>query len=334
MIVIALAALALLFWQLRSVILMLFGAVVVAAIIRAIADPIARVTRLPNGVSVIIAALIIFGVIGGAIWMMSAQITAQTQVLTERLPEAMDKLEAWVADLGLGTEMRNWRAAMSSGTGILSAVSTFMSSLANAFANLLIVIFGGIYIAAEPKFYRTGLIKLVPHDKRGTVSEAILESERALRLWLKGQLFAMIIIGVMTGFGLWLIGVPSPLVLGLLAGLLEFIPFAGPIISAVPAVLIAMTQSTDLALWAIGVYVVVQHFEAYLIQPLIQQYAVELPAVILLFSLLAFGVLFGTIGIILAAPLAVVTYVMVKRLYVIETLDTPTPIPGEGKTES
>lgn len=135
----------------------------------------------------------------------------------------------------------------------------------------------------------------------------------------------------MTGAALWLLGVPSWLVLGLLAGLLEFIPFAGPIIAAVPAVLIALAQSTDLALWTIGAYVVVQHSEAYLIQPLVQQYAVELPAVILLFSLLAFGVLFGPIGVVLAAPLAVVTYVLVKRLYVIETLDTPTPIPGEGK---
>jgi predicted PurR-regulated permease PerM len=111
--------------------------------------------------------------------------------------------------------------------------------------------------------------------------------------------------------------------------LLEFIPFAGPIIAAIPGVLLALAQSSDLALWTIGVYFIVQQSEAYLIQPLIQQYAVDLPAVVLLFSLLAFGMLFGTLGIVLAAPLAVVTYVLVKRLYVVETLDTATPIPGE-----
>ena len=76
-------------------------------------------------------------------------------------------------------------------------------------------------------------------------------------------------------------------------------------------------------------YFAVQQFEGYLLTPLVQQYAVELPGVLLLFSLLAFGILFGTLGIILAAPLAVVTYVLVKRLYVIETLNTPTPIPGQ-----
>jgi len=332
LIVIALGALTFVLWKLRSVLLMLFGAVVVAAIVRALADPLNRFARIPNGIAVALSALFIFGVAGGSFWLMGSEITAQWHVLTERLPQSLGTLKAWIEDLGLGTQLSNWQSALSRGDGIMSTASTFVSSLANAGANLLIVIFGGIYIAAEPKFYRTGLVKLVPQGKRAMISEALLESERALRLWLKGQLIAMLVIGLMTGVGLWLIGVPSPLVLGIFAGLLEFVPFAGPIIAAVPGILIALTQSTDLALWAIGVYIFVQQSEAYLIQPLIQQYAVELPAMLLLFSLLAFGVLFGTIGIVLAAPLAVVTYVMVKRLYVIQTLDTPTPIPGEKQT--
>jgi predicted PurR-regulated permease PerM len=329
LIVVAIAALAFVAWQLRTILLMLFGAVVVATIVRAISEPICRWTRLPNGIAVAIAALVIFGVIGGVGWALGAQIGGQVELIAHTLPEAIGKLERWVAGLGLLEQLRNWRAAISSGTGILSAVSTFMGSLANALANILVVIFGGIFLAAEPKFYRTGMIKLIPPSRRGMVAEAILECERALRLWLKGQLIAMVVIGVMTGAALWLLGVPSWLVLGILAGLLEFIPFAGPIVAAIPAVLIALAQSTDLALWTIGAYVLVQHSEAYLVQPLIQQYAVELPAVILLFSLLAFGVIFGTIGVVLAAPLAVVSYVLVKRLYVREALDTPTPIPGE-----
>lgn len=143
---------------------------------------------------------------------------------------------------------------------------------------------------------------------------------------------AMAVIGVMTGVGLWMLGVPSALVLGIIAGLLEFIPFAGPILSAIPAVLLALAVSTDLALWTVAMCVFVQHAEAYLIQPVIQRYAVDLPAVILLFSLLAFGAMFGALGVIFAAPLAVVSYVLVKRLYVQEALDTPTPIPGEDRS--
>jgi predicted PurR-regulated permease PerM len=333
LIVIALVALAFLLWQLRSVLLMLFGAVVVATILRALAEPIAKWTRLPEGVAVAIAALLIAGLIVGLAWMMGAQVSAQFETLTRTLPESWAKLEHWVQGIGLGEQLRNWQRAMADGggSGIVSRVSGLALSFTSAFGNVLIVVFGGIFLAAEPQFYRSGAIKLVPAAKRALVAEAMDESEKALRLWLKGQLMAMIVVGAMTWFGLWLIGVESPLVLGLLAGALEFIPFAGPIIAAVPGIMLALAQSTDLALWAAGVYLIVQHSEAYLIQPLIQQYAVDLPAVILLFSLLAFGLLFGTLGVVLAAPLAVVSYVLVKRLYVVEMLDTPTPIPGEEK---
>jgi predicted PurR-regulated permease PerM len=335
LIAIALVALAFLLWQLRSVLLMLFGAVVVGTIVRALAEPIAKWTRLPDGIAVAVAALLIAGLIVGLAWMMGSQVSAQFKTLMGTLPESWAKLEHWVQGLGFGEPLRNWQRAMEDGggSGIVSRVSGFALSFTSAFGNVLIVVFGGIFLAAQPQFYRTGAIKLIPASKRALVAEAMDESEKALRLWLKGQLLAMIVVGAMTWFGLWLIGVESPLVLGLLAGALEFIPFAGPIIAAVPGVMLALAQSTDLALWAAGVYLIVQHSEAYLIQPLIQQYAVDLPAVILLFSLLAFGLLFGTLGVVLAAPLAVVSYVLVKRLYVVETLDTATPIPGEGKED-
>ena len=155
------------------------------------------------------------------------------------------------------------------------------------------------------------------------------ESERALRLWLKGQLIAMVVVGLLTGVGLWLLGMRSALALGLLAGLLEFIPFAGPLLAAVPAILLALAVGPDMALWVLLLYFAVQQFEGYVLTPLVQQYAVDLPGVILLFSLLGFGTLFGTLGVVLAAPLSVVTFVLVKRLYVIEALHTQTPIPGE-----
>jgi predicted PurR-regulated permease PerM len=119
------------------------------------------------------------------------------------------------------------------------------------------------------------------------------------------------------------------MVLGLLAGVLEFIPFLGPLLAAIPGVLLALAVSPDLALWVLLVYFVVQQLEGYVLTPLIQQFEVRLPGVILLFAVFGFGILFGTLGVILAAPLTVVLYVLVKRLYVIEALHTATPIPGE-----
>jgi predicted PurR-regulated permease PerM len=141
----------------------------------------------------------------------------------------------------------------------------------------------------------------------------------------------MVVVGLLVGTGLWLLGVPSALTLGLLAGLLEFIPFAGPILAMIPAVLLALAVSPDLAIWVLLLYLAVQQFEGNVLTPVVQQYAVDLPGVVLLFSLIGFGIIFGTLGVILAAPLAVVSYVLVKRLYVVEALHTATPIPGEKK---
>lgn len=325
----ALGAFVFLLWQLRYVLVLLFGAVVVATIFRALAAPMSRYLKLPHVVSVLIAAVLVVGLFVAVGWMFGAQIGGQADLLAHAIPRALDRIDSWFGGARLGEGLRSWVSSLGTSGDIVSRVRGLLSTLSGAITHFLLVLFGGLFLATEPRFYRAGAIKLVPESHRGVVAEAMDESGRALRLWLKGQLIAMVVIGLMTGIGLWLIGVPSALVLGLLAGFFEFIPFAGPILSAIPGVLLALAQSPEQALWAIGVYVVVQHSEAYLIQPLIQQYAVDVPAVVLLFSLLAFGLLFGVLGVVFAAPLTVVTYVLVKRLYVIETLDTPTPIPGE-----
>ena len=328
-----LVALAFLAWQLRTVIVLLFGAVVVATIIRAIADPCTNRLRMPEPAAVLIAVLVIVALVGGVAWLLGNQIAAQTETLADTLPTALATVDGWLATVGLAHPIQSWLAELHQhGGALVSRFSSWLSNASAGLANLLIVFFGGIFLAAEPRFYKTGVIKLVPPHRRPLVADAMRDSENALRLWLRGQLAAMVVIGVLTGTGLWMLGIQSWLVLGILAGFVEFIPFAGPILSAIPAVLIALVQSPELALWTALMYVFVQHFEAYLVQPLIQQYAVEVPAVVLLFALLAFALLFGIIGVVFAAPLTVVTYVLVKRLYVREALDTPTPIPGEDKS--
>jgi predicted PurR-regulated permease PerM len=335
LIVIGLGALALLLWELRTVLVLLFGAVVMGTIFRAIAEPLSKHLRLPDGVAVLTSVLLIVGILVGVGWVLGQQIAAQTDALTATLPRALAQVDQWLANYGLSHPFETWLAQLhTSGGTLVSRFGSWLSVASGAIANILIVFFGGVFLASQPRFYRTGAIKLIPEAKRGILAQAMDESERALRLWLKGELIAMLVIGAMTAAGLWLLGVQSWLVLGILAGFFEFIPFAGPILSAIPGILIALVQSPELAFWTTLMYIFVQHSEAYLIQPIIQQYAVDVPAVVLLFSLLAFAVLFGPIGVLFAAPLAVVSYVLVKRLYVIETLDTATPIPGEGKDQT
>jgi len=335
LIVLGLAALVFLLWHLRILLLMLFGAIVVASIFRAVADAICRVTRLPSGVSTGLSILVVLGSVGALIALFGTHVAQQVQTLRETLPAAWRALEARIGDLGLSDQLDRLVATITTpGGGSLSGFGRTLISVGSGLADLLVVIFAGIYLATQPNFYRMGAIKLVPPARRKIAAEAMLESERALRLWLKGQAIAMIVVGLLVGGGLWALGMPSAFTLGLLAAALEFIPFAGPIIAAVPAVLLALAVSPELALWVVLLYTAVQQFEGNILTPLVQQYAVDLPGAVLLFSLIGFGSLFGTLGVILAAPLAVVTMVLIKRLYVIETLDTPTPIPGETKAES
>jgi predicted PurR-regulated permease PerM len=136
-------------------------------------------------------------------------------------------------------------------------------------------------------------------------------------------------VGVLTTLGLWLLGIPSALALGLLAGVLEFVPFLGPILSAVPAVALALGEGMDTMLWVVGLYVAVQQIEGALITPLVQQHTVDLPPALTIFAIVAFGVLFGPLGILLATPLAVVVFVLVKKLWVREVLHENTELPGE-----
>jgi predicted PurR-regulated permease PerM len=329
LIVIALVAAALLLWQLRFVVALLFGAVLIATIFRAIADLLEKHLRLPARLAVLVSVLLVVGIIGGVIWAIGAQIAAQGQNLADTLPRAAEIIDSRLGAMGLGHPVSQSLHSVHSGGGLIGTnLKSFVSSVSLSVASFLIVFFGGIFLAAQPRLYGIGTIKLIPPGRRRLVAEAMEESDRALRLWLKGQLWAMILIFVMTWAGLWALGVPSALVLALISGVLEFIPYAGAITSSVPAIMVALVQSPQLALWVVILYVIVHHIEAYLIQPVIQQFAVEIPAVITLFALLAFGLLFGILGILLAAPLAVVSYVLVKRLYVIEALDTPTPIPG------
>jgi predicted PurR-regulated permease PerM len=332
LIVVALIAAAILLWQLRTLVVMLFGAIVIATVFRAIALPLQRRLHLPERASVAAAVLLVFGLVGAIAGLFGAEIVRQVATLDETLPRALAVLQQQLAGIGLADNLRGWLTAPSpAGGNVVSSITRFLVSLSGGIADTLVVLFGGIYLAFQPRLYRTGAIKLVPASKRDLVAEAMDDSESALRLWLKAQLLSMVVVGLLTAFGLYLIGIPSWLVLGLIAFALDFIPFAGPLIAAAPAVLLALAIDPTLVIWVIGLYLLVQQLEGNILYPVVQQWAVKIPAVVLLFSLIAFGTLFGVLGVIFAAPLTVVAYVLVKRLYVREVLNTPTPIPGEAR---
>lgn len=201
-------------------------------------------------------------------------------------------------------------------------------------ASLALVLFGGLYLAAAPRTYRDGLIALVPADLRPVALRALHECGEGLRRWLSGQLVAMLLIGVLTGLGLWIAGVPSSLALGLIAGLFTFVPIFGPFLAFIPTVIMAASQGADTLAWAAAVFLVVQQIEGNLIAPMVAQKTVAVPPALGLFAVVAAGVLFGVPGLLVGFPLIVVTDIAVRRLYVRETLDEPVEILGETATDT
>jgi predicted PurR-regulated permease PerM len=324
---------ALLLWNLRGLFMLVFGAVLVSVILNIVAKPIRERLRVPHWAGLLAAVLIVAGVIGAAFWTFGAQVARQADALQQMIPQAWTALEARLDLWGLGESVRQWTTSIRAGGGVVGNLGNIAVSVGNGIADTLLVIVGGIYLAAQPELYRVGMLKLVPKRGRDLAADALEASGRALRLWLLGRLVSMAVVGLLTWLGLVIIGVPSALALGLLAALLEFVPFIGPIIAAVPAVLLAFAESPEQAIWAALLFLGIQQFEGNVLEPVVQQRAVDLPPALLLFALVAGGLIFGVVGVILAAPFTVVAYVMVKRLYVQEALNTATRLPGEPEKD-
>lgn len=330
LIAILVIALALLFWQLRHIVVLAFAAVLVSIIFLSLAALLRRVLPVPEKLSLLLSVLMVFALFGFAFWLFGSEVMAQARTIQETLPNALQAVQGYAESYGLGEELQGAVREFGGMQSAASQLGSFAMTLGGGLTDALLVIVGGIYFAVQPELYRIGLIKLAPGHARSLVATALEDSATALRLWLVGQLVSMVVIGVLTGLGLWLLGVPSALALGLLAGLLEFVPYVGPILAALPAILLALTVSPELALWTALLYLLLQQVEGNLLQPIVQQRAVDLPPALLLFMLVAGASLFGWTGILIATPLTVVLFVLVKRLYVREALNTNTPIPGEN----
>lgn len=326
--VFSIGALALLIWKLSDLLLLMFASVLFAIALRAMAGPLARATNMPEPLGLVVTLVLVLGFLTGVVVQFGGRLAEQTEHVLEAVPAALRtltqdlNLEAWSRSVGgsaLG-EMATQAVALG-------------SSAVGAVAGSILVIVGGIYLAAAPNTYRTGLLALIPKHWHTAASSTLQDSGVALGQWLRAQLIAMCIVGVMTGVGMWLVGVPSPLALGLIAGAFEFIPYLGPIIGAIPALLLASGLGWDVMVSALIVAFVVQQLENNLIMPLLVGRVVELPAAVGLFATVAMGILFGPLGLLMGYPLTIVGDVAVRRLYVRETLGKSVDIPAERERQ-
>jgi predicted PurR-regulated permease PerM len=314
--VLFLGMLVLLAFRLSDLLLMLFGAVIVAVGLHALAQPFERYLRVPPGLAVGAAIALAVGVIALVSWLVGDRLLAQVDDLSRKLPAALSVITNWARERAIGAALwKVWRGTNADDVP-WSSLAVAATQTLSALGGIGLVLVVGAYLAGDPTLYREGLVRLVPPAYRGQVNDAMLASGHALSRWLMGQGISMLFVGTSTAIGLALLGIPLALTLGLLAGALAFIPFFGPIASGVLAVLLAFMQGPDQALYVAVLCVLIQQVEGNVLMPLVQRWAVELPPVLGITAAVIFGLLFGLPGVVLASPLMVVAMVLVRKLYV------------------
>ncbi|PKP92094.1 MAG: AI-2E family transporter [Alphaproteobacteria bacterium HGW-Alphaproteobacteria-16] len=316
-VVIAILGLAWLLIELSGFLMLIFATLVLAAIFDTVTQAMMRITRMKRGPSLALSVLLILALIGGVFTLFGSQLAGQFDTIRDSIPAAVDQVRGFLERVGLDERVRD---LVEQGSGDLSLLTGqaggYVLTATSGIANFVMVFVGAIFIAADPAVYRRGLLLLIPRRAENTVAIALDDASRGLRGWMLGQAVASLVVAALTGTGLALLGVPAAVGLGVIAGLLDIIPMVGPIIAAVPAILLAFTVSPAIALWTVVLFLIVQQIESNILQPMIQKYAVDVPPAILLFAVLGAGLLFGFLGVLLAAPLTVVTYVLVQRVYV------------------
>jgi predicted PurR-regulated permease PerM len=277
-------------------------------------------------VGVIVLAVL---VAGGTLF--GRGVAVQALALVDRIPEIIETFKRELAQTEVGARV----LALAGSSGMLSGGDGqfigrglgLIGSTFGAVANVLIVLFFAVFMAAQPQPYIQGLLFLVPRRRRKRAREVIYEIGNVLRRWLIGQSILAVCVALLTGAGLLLLGAPFAVALAILAGLMEFVPYIGPFVAAVPAILVGFAEGPQLALYIALLFLGVQLAESYVLAPLIQHRAVHLAPAAILFAQVLMGAIVGALGVAVATPLAAAVMVAVGMLYVEDALGDPSARP-------
>jgi predicted PurR-regulated permease PerM len=327
-IVITLAALGLLVVA-TQVMLLAFAGILAAIFLDAFTSRITQHTRIPRLPALGLVILAGLGIATGLGFLVGPPLFDQFDHVARELPPVVR---------GLAEDIRRQKVFKAlpsvdefmAGHDVLGGVAGVFTTFGAGIAGFIFVAVIATFMAARPKAYVEPIVRLLPRPRRKMARDLFATIADALRHWLVARFVSMVVIGVLTGFGLWLAGVPAFASLGLLAGVLSFIPNFGPVLSALPGILLGLGESPMTAVWALLVYVGVQVLEGNFITPFAEQRAVSLPAAFLLTVELTMGLLAGVLGLLVATPLCVVVVLVIRDLHVLrieaqEDRDAPPP---------
>ena len=313
-----------LLWYAIDVVLLAFVGILLAILLRAPADWLTERFGLREGWSLAIVGIVTLALLVAAAVLFGQGIVAQALQLVDRIPEILETTRQRLGDSELGSRvvaLADSSSVFGGGEGqFIGRGLGLIGSTFGAIANVLIVVFFAVFMASQPRPYVEGFLFLVPRRHRARGREVLYEIGSVLRRWLVGQSLLAVCVALLTGVGLVLLGAPFAVALGLLAGLMEFVPYVGPFVAAVPAILVGFGDSPQLALKVALLFLAIQMLESYVLAPLIQHKAVHLPPAAILFAQVLMGAIVGALGVAVATPLAAAVMVAVGMLYVEDAL--------------
>jgi predicted PurR-regulated permease PerM len=314
-----------LLWFARKVLLLLFAGLLVALILTTFTNLVRRVLpMIGHKAGLAIVLFLLVGAVAGLVVIGIPAVAGQFSELSEEIPKRAAEVRAWIQNSPAIQKFNQNLPELdkmfpASGGG---GFTKFFSSTFEAVSSLVFIVFTGLFAAASPQLYRGIIVKLFSPRLRPRANETINRIICTLKYWLLGQSVSMVVVGIVTGVAVAIAGVPFALTLGILAGIFEFIPFIGPLISAIPALLLAFAGGMDKVLIVVAIFAAIQFMEGNVLQPIVQRRAIDLPPVVTLVALLVFGGAFGLLGMFVAAPLAAVILVLLEELYLHEYLQT------------
>ncbi len=314
-------------WVGRVIVMLLLGAVVFAVLLSAVVDWVTTKFKIRRGLAFALLLAAGFGVIFFTLWIRGPRIIEQFADLQTDLPQAahkfLERLNGYQWGTWLLVQWSDYTQTSGNISSALSRIGGFVLSTASIIGGLGLVLFLGLYLAAEPQVYLSGIRRLVPQSDRATFNACMGSAARVLRWWLISQMFSMIAVGMIVTVGLWVLGVPLAGTLGIIAALLTFIPNVGPILSVVPAVLLAVVISPIKGLLVILLFLLVHFLEGNIITPLLERKIVRLPPALTMTAQLFLAVVAGPLGLALAAPLTAIAIGTLQVLLPDDRLPSP-----------
>ncbi|PTQ10807.1 AI-2E family transporter [Sphingomonas oleivorans] len=300
-------------WFLAQSILLILGGLVFATMLDGGARLLGRVLPIGRGWRLAIICIAFLAFIVWIFYFAGYQLAGQAEALRTVITAQFNRLFGWAQSIGLVTRGTGAGEIGQRLLGSLGQVTAALGNALGAISSLAMIVVIGIFVAIEPRLYERGVAWMLPMERRAAFYETSAKLGWTMRRLMAGRLLGMAVEGVGTWILLALGGVPMAALLGILTGLLAFLPNIGAIVSGVLIVLVGFSASAEAGFWAIAVYVIVQSVDGYLIVPMVAKRSVDLAPALILGAQLLFGALFGILGLALADPIVAMIKVLLEE---------------------